>query len=175
MDKKSTIQFTAFQTGHIPLWDEWCQKSHIKDVWFADGYEPPSYITQKIEGNGYDYPFVIIIDEKPVGYIVCCDLYAYRTINPLPKGNFTQEDPGSYCIDLFIGNEEYLNRGFGTEIMTQFTQYVIEHFKAEKVLIDPETDNKRAIRCYGKVGYKFLRYGHDGVSGSTVMQLLCNI
>lgn len=50
------INFQPFQIQHIPLWEQWIQLPHVKDVWFIEGYESADYIYQKITGNGYDYP-----------------------------------------------------------------------------------------------------------------------
>ena len=41
------------------------------------------------------------IDEKPIGYIQYCDLYAYRTLCKTKKGLFTQEEPW-YILYGFI-------------------------------------------------------------------------
>ena len=165
------IQFKSFEEKHISLWEQWITLPHVKEVWFIEGYESTDYIHQKIEGNGYDHPFVIFLDEKPIGYIQCCDLYAYRTLCQKPKGLFTQENSGTFCMDLFIANEKYLNRGYGTEIVKNFVRYVFKNFNAKTILIDPAITNKRAIRCYEKSGFQFLKEAFDGVTSCYVMQI----
>jgi RimJ/RimL family protein N-acetyltransferase len=166
------IEFQPFTASHIPLWEKWITIPHVKDVWFIEGYEPADYIFQKIKdkGNGYDYPHVIYLDNISVGYIVCCDLYAYKTICPKPKGLFTNEEIGTYCMDLFIADENYLNKGFGTEIVKDFSNYVFEKFKAKLLLIDPAASNKRAIRCYEKAGFEFVKIAFDGITECYVME-----
>ncbi len=165
------IGFTKFQNEHIPLWQKWVEKPHVKEVWFIEGYETPNYIYQKINGNGYDYPFVIYLDSVPIGYVVCCDLYAYRMKCPAPKGLFTNENPGTFCMDLFIGEENYLNRGYGTKIVQAFIQYVFRNFNAQVLLIDPGVANQRAIRCYEKAGFQFVEIAHDGITDAYVMKV----
>ena len=80
-----TASFLPVKKEHIPLWEQWVQLPHVKESWFIEGYETPDVIYEKIEGNGYDHSFIIDIDDFPVGYIVCCDLYAYRTIPFAPE------------------------------------------------------------------------------------------
>jgi hypothetical protein len=63
------IVFHPFQNKHVSLWQQWIEKPHVKDVWFIEGYETADYIYQKISGNGYDYPFVIYVDDTLIGYI----------------------------------------------------------------------------------------------------------
>lgn len=157
---------------HLPLWNEWILKPHVSDVWFLEGYEPVSKIRSKIKGNGYDYAFVIYVDDTPIGFIQCCDLYAYKNTVNQPKGIFTDEPEGSYGMDLFIANKLYMNKGLGTQIVKQFLMYIFERFSINKLFIDPASSNKRAIRCYEKAGFIFLRNEHDGMTECHVMQLL---
>jgi RimJ/RimL family protein N-acetyltransferase len=171
LDPNMKIRFQPFQKEHFPLWEQWINVPHVKEVWFIEGYETADYIHQKIIGNGYDYPFVIVLNDQPIGYIVCCDLYAYRTICPAPKGNFTEESPGTFCMDLFIAETDFLNKGYGTEIVCAFTHYVFEHFHAHTLLIDPAETNLRAIRCYEKAGFAFVKKSFDGVTNCIIMKI----
>ncbi len=166
----TTISFRAMALEYLPYWYKWAQKPHVKSVWFLDGYETPDYIHQKIVGNGYDHPFIICLNNEPIGYICCCDLYAYRTICPKPKGLFTNEEPGTFCMDLYIGEEDFLDKGYGTLIVKAFANYIFELFKAKKLLIDPDINNKRAIRCYEKAGFIAKETTHDGVTDALVME-----
>jgi aminoglycoside 6'-N-acetyltransferase len=166
------INFKPMTLQHIPLWDQWITIPHVKEVWFIEGYEPPDYIYQKIKGNGYDHSFIIYNDDQPIGYIVYCDLYAYRTICPQPKGVFTHENPGTFCIDLFIADKDYLNKGYGTEIVKRFSAKIMDELGAKKILIDPAITNKRAIRCYEKAGYRIIKYTNDGITDCCIMEKL---
>ena len=166
------IHFIPLSEKHLHLWQKWIVTPHVKNVWFIEGYETADYVHQKIKGNGYDFPFIIYSDETPIGYIQCSDLYAYRTLCPEPAGVFTAEPPGTFCIDLFIGDENNLNQGIGTEAVKAFISFVFKNFNAKKILIDPAITNKRAIRCYEKAGFQFLKEGFDGVARSYVMQIV---
>ena len=108
------------QDADVPVWQTWIAKPYIKALWFMDGYETADYIYEKIKGNGYDFPYMTFLDNKPIGYTQCCDLYAYRTLCPEPKGLFTHEEPGTFCMDLFIGEENFLDKGYGTQILRPF-------------------------------------------------------
>lgn len=156
-------------TDHIPLWKQWSAKDHVKTVWFIEGYEPANYVGEKITGNGFDYPFIIYLDDHPIGYIVTSDLYAYRMIESNPNGIFTKEDLGTYCLDLFIGEEGYLNKGYGTQIVSEFIEYIYSHFTARQINIDPAISNKRAIRCYEKAGFKESHIENDGITDCQIM------
>jgi hypothetical protein len=89
------IKFKKLEQQDMPLFLEWAKKPHVKNTWFQEGYEGVDKYHKKIEGNGYDYGFVIYIDKVPIGYIQTSDLYAYRTKCSKPKGLFTKENPGT--------------------------------------------------------------------------------
>lgn len=162
------IHFESMVQHHLPLWEKWKQVPH---VWFADGYESSDKVHEKIAGNGYDYPFIIYVDAMPVGFIQACDLFSYRSICEKPKGLFINEPEGTWCVDLFIAETEYLDKGYGTQIMRDFTQKLFSEMNVQQIWIDPAESNKRAIRCYEKTGFSFVRTAHDGVTTCHVMRL----
>ena len=164
------IKFRPMKKEDIPMYLEWATREHVKKVWFIDGYEPPDLIYRKIDGNGYDFPFIILLDDEPIGYVVYCDLYAYKTLCKEPSGVFTDEPDGTYCIDLFIAEEAYLNRGYGTQLVKQFSNMLLAKENAKRVLIDPSPDNKRAIRCYEKAGFKPVKKDNDGTSDVLILE-----
>lgn len=170
---KPTINFLPMQSEHTPLFLCWAEYEHIKSVWFQEGYHPVDYINKKVAGNGYDHPFIITIDEKPVGYIQYCDLYSYKLLCQNPKGLFINEKQGTFGIDLFIAEPEYLNKGYGTQIVKQFIQFVCQKERVKKIVIDPAIDNLRAIRCYEKAGFRKMRTAHDEVTECLVMEYHC--
>ena len=108
------------------LWNKWIEKEHVKNTWFIEGYETSEYVDIWIAGNGYDYPFIIYIDKVPIGFTLCCDLYAYKNICTEPEGLFTDEKPHTFCMDLFIAEEDYLNKGYGTKIVKEFAKKVFD-------------------------------------------------
>jgi aminoglycoside 6'-N-acetyltransferase len=59
-----------------------------------------------------------------------------------------------YGIDIFIGETNYWNMGIGTKLLQAVIQYLFDFEKADAIFIDPQTWNRRAIRCYEKCGFK---------------------
>jgi len=163
------IEFTPFTHQDFPIYKKWSEFNHVKNTWFLDGYESREAVLSKIEEGGYDFPFIIQIEGKKVGFIQYCDLYAYKTQCKDPKGVFTDEEKGTYCMDLFIGEDTYLNKGYGTKIVKAFSEMILKTPGAKKVLIDPASSNKRAIKCYEKAGFYKLKDTHDGVEDVTIL------
>jgi aminoglycoside 6'-N-acetyltransferase len=72
-----------------------------------------------------------------------------------------------YGMDIVIGETDYWNKGIGTEILQILIKHLFEHLNVDIIFIDPQTWNKRAIRCYEKCGFKAIdtikeRELHDG-------------
>lgn len=59
-----------------------------------------------------------------------------------------------YGTDQFIGEVEYWNKGIGGLIVQSMTRYVTTILKADRVVMDPQCWNKRAITCYEKCNFK---------------------
>lgn len=166
------IRFRTFQMEDVPLYYAWAEKPHVKNVWFLEGYQPKEYILEKIAGNGIDYPFIILLDDKPIGHIQYWDIHTRDIINTENKDHFTGESKGTYGIDLFIGEEEYLGKGYGTQALMVFTSALFEKYGAEKIVIDPDADNTNAMRCYEKVGFTFVRFAEGGSGKVAIMELV---
>ena len=168
--KNNQITFKKFSKKYVPLFYKWAEIPFVKNTWFQEGYEPKEKILEKIKGNGYDYPFLILLDNKPIGYIQYADLFVFLQKNPFGKTAYENIQPGDVCVDLFIGEKNYLNQGYGTEIVTQFTDWLLKKPKIKKILIDPSTENKRAIRCYEKAGFRLIQTKDDGVEMKYIME-----
>ncbi len=62
-----------------------------------------------------------------------------------------------YGMDQFIGEIEYWNKGIGTEYIKMIFEFLRKEKNADAVIIDPHKNNKRAIRCYEKAGFKIIK------------------
>ena len=163
------IRFKPMKLEDLSLWFNWARKPHVSSVWFKPGYDPPELIYKVVEGNGYEYPFIIYYHNVAIGFISCADLYAYGQQCNNPNGLFAREKKGTFCMDLYIGEEDYLDKGIGTTVVKTFKKYIFNRFDATKIYIDPASSNKRAIRCYEKAGFQFVKEQHDGVTACYIM------
>lgn len=60
---------------------------------------------------------------------------------------------------IYIGNPEYMSKGYGTEALKLFLNFLFNELGLRKVKLNVFSFNKRAIRCYEKCGFKL-----DGVN-----------
>ena len=98
---------------------------------------------------------------KVIGYV------QFYQLDDETKKEYGYIHENVYGTDQFIGEVEYWNTGIGTLLVRAMTKFLIEHKKADRVVMDPQTRNTRAIKCYEKCGFnkvKFLpkRELHEG-------------
>lgn len=57
-------------------------------------------------------------------------------------------------MDQFIGETEYWNKGIGTKFVKSMIDYLINYEKADRIVMDPQAWNERAIACYKKCRFE---------------------
>lgn len=59
-------------------------------------------------------------------------------------------------VGIYLGYE-FTDQGMGTDAMLTLRRYYFEEMQFELLFLDVASHNKRAIRCYRKCGFEFLR------------------
>lgn len=57
-------------------------------------------------------------------------------------------------VGIFIGDKDYLGKGYGTEAMGLLLQFLFDEVNMNKVSLNVIAFNKRAVRSYEKAGFK---------------------
>lgn len=60
---------------------------------------------------------------------------------------------GSARVAIGIGEREYRNKGYGSEVMEIILRYAFAELNLNRVGLDVISNNPRAIRCYEKAGF----------------------
>jgi aminoglycoside 6'-N-acetyltransferase len=90
---------------------------------------------------------IVKYDGNEIGYI------QFYQLDNETKKEYGYLDENVYGTDQFIGEIEYWNKGIGTLLVTSMIHFLIEGKKADIIVMDPQTRNTRAIRCYEKCGF----------------------
>lgn len=90
------------------------------------------------------------LNGKPIGFI--------QIIDPeLEETHYWGEiAPNLRAIDIWIGEKEDLNKGYGTVMMTQAINRCFAHADVTAIYIDPLESNHKAHRFYERLGFKFI-------------------
>ncbi len=121
---------------------DWLQRPHVKE-WWDDGDDTLDKVAAHYSDPDAER-FLLLYQEagsmdaaRPIGYF-----------------QYYREDAGVVGIDQFIGEAELLNRGLGTLAVRAFIALVIARENPHRIILDPEPENARAIRCYEKAGFR---------------------
>lgn len=114
-------------------------------VWCDQKGEPPVPLERIIEKYGERvkhpkdvFPYFILHDGEPVGFI-----------------QYYIQDAQTIGLDMWIGAVKDRGRGFGSEALRQMVEVIRwKHPGVKTLFIDPEVENKRAVRCYEKAGFR---------------------
>lgn len=92
---------------------------------------------------------IIEFEGKPIGYI------QYYAVDDQSKTKFgyTNSDEKIFGTDQFIGEVDYWNKGIGKKLVASMVKYLITSKDADRVIMEPQAWNERAITCYEKCGF----------------------
>jgi aminoglycoside 6'-N-acetyltransferase len=101
------------------------------------------------------------VDGRPIGFIQIID----------PEHEESQYwgcmKPGHRAIDIWIGEPDARNRGFGAQMMEQAIERCFSDPSVHTILIDPLESNTRAHRFYENLGFEYVvcrTFGEDSCS-----------
>lgn len=161
------IHFKPLEIKHFPLLNRWLNEPHVKQWYGSQKESTLTAITQKYTSYTQGYKLVDGVKktiqamiaynaEIPFGYIQLYNAFDFpRDGYDLKKYVASEAMLGS--IDLFIGDPKFLAKGYGVLLSQQFLQD-IAFKKFNKIMVDPDHTNKRAIKCYEKAGFKKVIY-----------------
>ncbi|UJL46069.1 GNAT family N-acetyltransferase [Virgibacillus sp. NKC19-16] len=91
---------------------------------------------------------IVMYKEVEIGYI------QYYQLDEKTRATYGyDESENIYGIDQFIGETEYWNRGIGTLLVKSMVDFLMQHKQVDRVVMDPQITNKRALKCYEKCGF----------------------
>lgn len=163
-----TISFKPLEKSHFPLMLKWLNTSHVKKWWDSDIEWTSALIEQKYssytEGfklqDGINKPihaFIIYRDEIATGYIQIYNAHDF------PRSRSLKGFPAMLsALDIFIGEESALHTGLGSKAINEF---LIQHqnIAGSQVLVDPDKNNKAAIRYYEKAEFRVIAEEADAL------------
>src|SRR5437870_4844585 len=154
---EQAIAFRALEQSDMPLMAKWLNEPHVHEWYDAD--EPgdlDSITTRYMPCTNGDEPvqaYIILYHGNPIGYIQGYDLKDYPD-----EMQAMGVDEHAAGMDLFIGEADTVGRGVGTAVIKRFLkEKLFSHPGIDSCIIDPEPDNKRAIRAYEKTGFTYVR------------------
>ena len=149
------IKFVPLNISHFPLLLKWLMTDHVRKWWDYDIAWTDELVAEKytsyakgLKGDKPIHAYVFYDNETPIGYI------QYYDIHDFPRD--TQFPEKSAALDFYIGEPNYLRKGYGGATLKAFCEEVIwSQFDA--CFVDPEPDNESAIRGYESAGFEVFK------------------
>lgn len=105
------------------------------------------------EDNEIATRLIVECNNIPIGYV-----QVYDMIDEFYDSyHYDKSDEIVYCMDQFIGEPDYWNKGIGTRFMGMILEYLVTEKNANAVILDPHQNNPRAVRMYEKAGFKIIK------------------
>lgn len=147
-DRTAQVRLRRATSADVPLLRRWDDKPHVIGATGADGgsdwnweYELPREVTWRELLIGE-------VNGRPVGIM--------RVIDPQSEEThyWGGIESGLRAIDIWIGEEDDLGRGYGTQMMRVALDRCFSDTTVRAVLIDPLVSNTRAHRFYERLGFR---------------------
>jgi RimJ/RimL family protein N-acetyltransferase len=137
----------------------WLQLPHVRRWWSKrETYrEVVEYYLPAIQGLKPTDLYVVLLDDKPIGFIQTYLLADY----PHDAAVVGAED-GAAGVDLFIADGDLIGQGIGSEMLRRFVSEIV--FASPSVhhcIADPEAENVASVRAFEKAGFRVVKEFHD--------------
>ncbi|MEM1378686.1 MAG: GNAT family N-acetyltransferase [Pseudomonadota bacterium] len=166
---KLYFEFRPVTRDDLPLIRSWMAQPHWQE-WWGDIETELGYIIDMLEGRDTTRPFLFCQGEQPIGYIQ----YWFVRDAKLPPWNEQSPwvmdfDEDTIGVDLAIGEATNLGKGVGSSALTSLVQHLHKD-GFTKIIIDPDVENKRAIRAYEKAGFVPIRVAEESEGAVQLMR-----
>ena len=149
-----TLQLRPAMPADVPHFEKWDREPHViaatSDDPEADvAFEGAEWLEEITNGDPASAYFVAEVDGHPIG--------AMQVIDPaLERTHYWGKDcpPDLRAMDIWIGDSAFLNRGFGTQMMTIAINRAFSEPNVEAIVIDPLNSNTDAHRFYQRLGFR---------------------
>ena len=149
------IGFRPLVAGDLPLLYEWLQREHVH-LWWTDREtydEVVHHYLPQIEGSKPTDPYLILLDDRPGGFI-----QTYRVSDYPEYRELVAVEDGVVGVDLLIGEPELTGRGIGSEALDRFVRDVVfSDPEIHACIADPDAGNLASLGAFEKAGFRVVR------------------
>ncbi|MEQ9265992.1 MAG: GNAT family N-acetyltransferase [Balneolaceae bacterium] len=141
------IKLRLASIDDLELVKYWDTKQHVID---CDPDEEWNWESELNQNPEWREQLIAELNEEPIGFIQIIDPYLEET------HYWKDVLPNKRAIDIWIGEETNLNKGYGTTMMELAIQRCFQNPKVDGILIDPLKSNVKAHRFYKRLGFEFI-------------------
>lgn len=154
-ENSETITLRKATLNDVEKLYEWDKKPHVIASGVDDDWEWEKAITNTAD---WQEQLIAQLNGKPIGVIQIIDPAREET-------HYWGNVPANLrAIDIWIGEETELNKGYGTQMMQLAIDRCFVPKEVTAIIIDPLSSNTNAIRFYQRLGFEFIEkrvFGDD--------------
>ena len=147
------FSFKKLTEDDLPLLLTWFNEPHVQQWWpIPEKNEVLKHFLTRIRSKD-TFGYIVYFNNTPIGYI---QYYYIDRTNPKTGEWLPVTLPDNTVgTDQFIGDPNFLNKGYGTQFIKAFIGYLQQiEPQITTIIVDPDPSNLAAIKCYEKVGFK---------------------
>lgn len=146
MDK---ITLRPFEDTDVELYTSWLNKDYILK-WYNDPREWLDEVTARRGEYAWINHFIVMCSGAPIGF---CQYYDCYNAKELWYSVARPDD--FYSIDYLIGEEDFLGKGYGKELVRVLTERIRATGKANRIVVQPDEGNGASNGALRANGYQF--------------------
>ncbi|WP_158858485.1 GNAT family N-acetyltransferase [Lunatibacter salilacus] len=131
----------------LELVEYWETKQHVID---CDPDDDWNWEEELRRNPAWREQLVAELDGEPIGFLQIIDPFLEET------HYWGDVEPSKRAIDIWLGEENNLNKGYGTRIMELAIERCFQDPAVDGILIDPLKSNVKAHRFYKRLGFEFI-------------------
>ena len=149
------ITFRPVLEEDLRLLADWLREPHWLE-WWGNPETELRNIEEMVKGRDSTRPYIFQKDGIDKGYIQVWFIKDQQNSDYVKEYPWlTLLPPDAAGVDLSIGSHKDLSAGLGTEVLKAFVRKLLQEGYT-RILIDLDPENKRAVRCYRKVGFEVI-------------------
>ncbi|QQS41899.1 MAG: GNAT family N-acetyltransferase [Acidobacteriota bacterium] len=139
------VGFRRLEESDFPLLLEWLLLPHVRE-WWDEGEHTIEMVREAYGPEPGVSRFIGLLSDPDRRFPVPFGFFQYYRIDKETVG-----------IDQFIGVPELVGKGLGTTAVRRFSEMIFGEIAPSRITLDPHPDNRRAIRCCEKAGFRHLK------------------
>lgn len=145
--KNHGLILRAALPSDLSILEYWDQQKHVIDSDPDDDWE---WEKELASNPAWRLQLMAELDGEPIGFIQIIDPFEEET------HYWGEVERNLRAIDIWIGEEKNLGKGYGTQMMQLAIEKCFSDPKVTKILIDPLSTNTKAHRFYERLGFEFV-------------------
>lgn len=135
--KEKELTLRTLADKDLRLLTLWLKQNYIVR-WYHDAEEWIAEINERDGIFSWIHHFIVMEDKTPIGF---CQYYDCYDGNDMEDWYNVTQRGDTFSIDYLIGNQVYLNKGYGKALVRLLTNTIEQKEHARCIIVQPDKEN----------------------------------